>query len=106
MKKIEAIIQQPKLNEVQYALADIGIEEMTVCEVKDYGRQNRHKETYRSTEYTVNHLPMIKIDLVVPDQTLEQAVKIIIRSAKTAGSRGDGKVLISDVSEAQCVVSI
>jgi len=105
MKKIEAIIQLPKLNEVQCALADIGIEEMTVCEVKDFGRQNRHKETYRSKEYTVNFLPMIRIDLVVPDQNLEPAVKIIRQSVK-AGSRGDGNVLISDVAEAACSLSL
>jgi len=105
MKKIEAIIQLSKLNEVQDALEDIGIDEMTVCEVRGFGRQNRHTETYRSKEYTVNFLPMIKIDMVVADQNVEQAVKVIIQSAKT-GSGGDGKVLISDVKEAAYALTI
>lgn len=105
MKKIEAIIQLSKLNEVQDALADIGIDTMTVCEVKGFGRQNRHKETYRAKEYMINFLPMIKIDLVVEDQILEQAVEVLIQSAK-AGSAGDGKILISDVKEAAFALAV
>jgi nitrogen regulatory protein P-II 1 len=105
MKKIEAVIHLSKLNEVQDALADIGIDVMTVCEVRGFGRQNRHKETYRCKEYTINFLPMIKIDLVVADPTVEQAVKVLIQLAKT-GSSGDGKVLISDVKEAAYALAI
>lgn len=105
MKKIEAIIQLSKLNEVQDALEGIGIDAMTVCEVKGFGRQNRHKETYRSKEYTINFLPMIKIDLVVADETLEQVVKVVVQSAKT-GSSGDGKILVSDVKEAAYAMAI
>jgi len=105
MKKIEAIIQLSKLNEVQDALAEIGIDVMTVCEVKGFGRQNRHKETYRSKEYTIHFLPMIKIDFVVADQNLEQVVKVVTQSAKT-GSGGDGKILISDVKEAVYALAI
>jgi len=105
MKKIEAIIQLSKLNEVQDALEDIGIDDMTVCEVKGFGRQNRHKETYRSQEYTVNFLPMIKLDLVVADEILEQAVKVVAQAAKP-GASGEGKVLISEVKEALCALAI
>jgi len=99
MKKIEAIIQLSKLNEVQDALAEIGIDAMTVCEVKGFSRQHRHKETYRSQEHTLNFLPMIKIDLVVADEIVEPAVKIFIQSAKT-GPSGEGKILVSEVQEA------
>ena len=99
MKKVEATIQFAKLNEIQDALAEIGIDGMTVCEVRGFGRQNRHKETYRCKEYTINFLPMVKIDLVVADECLEQVAKAIIQTAKT-GSSG-GKVLISDVKKLQ-----
>ena len=105
MKKIEAIIKLSKLDEVQDALGEIGIDRMTVCEVKGFGRQNRHNETYRGSEYTVDFLPKIKIDLVVADQYAERAVKVIIQSAKT-GKIGDDKVLISDVEEAGCALAI
>src|ERR1017187_6468871 len=99
MKKIEAIIRPFKLEEVQDALGEIGIDGMTVCEVKGFGRQNRHTETYRGSEYTVDFLPKIKIDLVVEDQNAEQAVNAIIQSTRT-DKNGDGKVFISDVGEA------
>jgi nitrogen regulatory protein P-II 1 len=99
MKKVEAVIQLSKLNEVQDALEDIGIDGMTAYEVKGFGRQNRHQETYRGKEHTVNFLPMIKIDFVVADEKVEAAVKVIIQAAKT-GSGGAGKVLVSDVTEA------
>ncbi|MGO9585424.1 MAG: P-II family nitrogen regulator [Limisphaerales bacterium] len=105
MKKIEAIIQLSKLEEVQDALGEIGIDGMTVCEVKGFGRQNRHIEAYRGSEYTVGFLPKIKIDLVVVDQSVEQAVTAIIKSSKT-GKLGDDKVLISDVKEAGCALAI
>src|ERR1039458_6344010 len=99
MKKIEAIIQRSKLEEVQVALGQIGIEGMTVCEVKGFGRQNRHTETYRGSEYTVDFMPKIKIDLVVADQNAEQAVNVIIKSTRT-DKNSDGKVFISDIGEA------
>jgi len=98
MKKIEAIIKPFKLDEVQDALGEIGINGMTVCEVRGFGRQKGHTETYRGGEYTEVFLPKIKIDLIVVDQNVERAVNAIIRSAKT-GKIGDGKVFISDVEE-------
>jgi len=105
MKKIEAIIQLSKLNEVQDALENIGIDGMTACEVRGFSRQNKHKETYRSKEYAVGFLPMARIDFVVAEQIVEQAVKVIIQAAKT-GSMGDGKVFISDVKEAAYALAV
>ena len=105
MKKIEAIIQRSKLDEVQDALGEIGIDGMTVCEVKGFGRQNRHTETYRSGEFTLDFLPKLRIDLVVGDQNAERVVNAIIKSAGT-GKKGDDKVLISDVKEAGCALAI
>ena len=105
MKKIEAIIQRSKLDEVQDALGEIGIDGMTVCEVKGFGRQNRHTETYRSGEYILDFLPKLRIDLVVGDQNAESAVNAIIKSAGT-GKMGEDKVLISDVKEAGCAMAI
>jgi nitrogen regulatory protein P-II 1 len=99
MKKIEAIIKPFKLDEVQDALGEIGINGMTVCEVRGFGRQKGHTETYRGNEYTKVFLPKLKIDLVVVDQNVERAVNAIIKSAKT-GKIGDGKVFVSDVEEA------
>ena len=105
MKKIEAIIQRSKLDEVQDALGEIGIDGMTVCEVRGFGRQYRHTETYRSGEYTLDFLPKLRIDLVVGDLNAERAVNAIIKSART-GKMGDDTVLISDVKEAGCVLAI
>jgi nitrogen regulatory protein PII len=105
MKKIEATIQLSKLNEVQAALEDIGIDELTAYEVRGFDRRNRHKETYRSQEYTINFLPMIKIDLVVVEENVKQALNVIIQAAKT-GSRSEHKVLISDVKEAACELAV
>ena len=105
MKKIEAIIKPFKLEEVQDALEEIGIDGMTVCEVKGFGRQNRHMETYRGGEYTLDFLPKLKIDLVVGDQNVERAVNAIIQSAGT-GKIGHDKVLISEVKEAGCALAI
>jgi nitrogen regulatory protein PII len=99
MKKIEAIIKPFKLEEVKDALGDIGIEGMTVTEVKGFGRQKGHTEIYRGSEYTVDFLPKIKMEIVVDDALLEQAVAAIVKSAKT-GKIGDGKVFISPVEEA------
>mgnify|MGYP006304440791 FL=1 len=99
MKKIEAIIKPFKLEEVKEALADLGIEGMTVSEVKGFGRQKGHTEIYRGSEYTVDFLPKIKIEVVVTDSALESALGAIVKSAKT-GKIGDGKVFVSPVEEA------
>lgn len=99
MKKIEAIIKPFKLEEVKDALGEIGIEGMTVSEVKGFGRQKGHTEIYRGSEYTVDFLPKIKIELVIGDELLESAVAAIVKSAKT-GKIGDGKVFVSPVEEA------
>jgi nitrogen regulatory protein PII len=99
MKKIEAIIKPFKLEEVKESLADLGIEGMTVSEVKGFGRQKGHTEIYRGSEYTVDFLPKIKIEVVVPDTLLESALAAIVKSAKT-GKIGDGKVFVSPVDEA------
>jgi nitrogen regulatory protein P-II 1 len=105
MKKIEAIIPLSKLDEVQDALEAIGIEGMTVCEVKGFGRQNRHTEICRGGEYTLDFLPKLKIDLVVGNQNAERAVNAIVKSAGT-GKTGDDKILISEVEEARCALAI
>jgi nitrogen regulatory protein PII len=99
MKKIEAIIKPFKLNEVKTALNDIGIQGMTVTEVKGFGRQKGHTEIYRGSEYTVDFLPKIKIESVLPDNLAAQAVQAIIKAAKT-GKIGDGKVFISTIDDA------
>lgn len=99
MKKIEAIIKPFKLEEVKDALAEIGIEGMTVTEVKGFGRQKGHTEIYRGSEYTVDFLPKIKIEVVVSDAVLESATGAIVKAAKT-GKIGDGKVFISAINEA------
>ena len=99
MKKIEAIIKPFKLEEVKDALAEVGIEGMTVSEVKGFGRQKGHTEIYRGSEYTVDFLPKIKLEIVVGDGQLDSAVAAIVKAAKT-GKIGDGKVFVSDVEEA------
>jgi nitrogen regulatory protein P-II 1 len=99
MKKIEAVIKPFKLEEVKDALADIGVEGMTVSEVKGFGRQKGHTEIYRGSEYTVDFLPKIKIEVVIIDSLVEQAVSAIVKAAKT-GKIGDGKVFVSPVEEA------
>ena len=99
MKKIEAIIKPFKLEEVKDALADLGIEGMTVSEVKGFGRRKGHTEIYRGSEYTVDFLPKIKIEVVLADSLLESAVAAIVKAAKT-GKIGDGKVFVSPVEEA------
>jgi len=99
MKKIEAIIKPFKLEEVKDALGEAGIEGMTVTEVKGFGRQKGHTEIYRGSEYTVDFLPKIKLELVLPDGTVEAAVAAIVKAAKT-GKIGDGKVFVSPVDEA------
>jgi nitrogen regulatory protein PII len=99
MKKIEAIIKPFKLEEVKDALSELGIEGMTVSEVKGFGRQKGHTEIYRGSEYTVDFLPKIKIELVVADAQKDAAVGAIVKSAKT-GKIGDGKVFVSTVEDA------
>jgi nitrogen regulatory protein P-II 1 len=98
MKKIEAIIKPFKLNEVKSALNEIGIQGMTVSEVKGFGRQKGHTEIYRGSEYTVDFLPKIKIETVLPDALVQQAVQAIIKAAKT-GKIGDGKVFVSTIDD-------
>ena len=99
MKKIEAIIKPFKLEEVKDALADLGIEGMTVSEVKGFGRQKGHTEIYRGSEYTVDFLPKIKIEVVLADSLVESATAAILKAAKT-GKIGDGKIFIAPVEEA------
>ena len=99
MKKIEAIIKPFKLNEVKAALNEIGIQGMTVSEVKGFGRQKGHTEIYRGSEYTVDFLPKIKIETVLPDALVQPAVQAIIKAAKT-GKIGDGKVFVSTIDDA------
>ena len=99
MKKIEAIIKPFKLNEVKTALNEIGIQGMTVTEVKGFGRQKGHTEIYRGSEYTVDFLPKIKIESVLPDNLAAQAVQAIIKAAKT-GKIGDGKVFVWTIDDA------
>ncbi len=99
MKKIEAIIKPFKLEEVKDALGEIGIEGMTVSEVKGFGRQKGHTEIYRGSEYTVDFLPKIKLEVVLSDDHLDEAVAAIVKAAKT-GKIGDGKVFISQIEEA------
>ena len=99
MKRIEAIIKPFKLEDVKEALAAIGIEGMTVSEVKGFGRQKGHTEIYRGSEYTVDFLPKVKIEIVLADALATSAVEAIVKSAKT-GKIGDGKVFISNVENA------
>jgi nitrogen regulatory protein P-II 1 len=99
MKKIEAIIKPFKLEEVKDALSELSIEGMTVSEVKGFGRQKGHTEIYRGSEYTVDFLPKIKIEIVVTDNQVEAAIGAIVKSAKT-GKIGDGKVFVANVEQA------
>src|ERR1700678_2132978 len=99
MKKIEAIIKPFKLEEVKDALAEIGVEGMTVTEVKGFGRQKGHTEIYRGSEYTVDFLPKVKIEIAVADDMAGKAVEAIVKSAKT-GKIGDGKVFVIPLEEA------
>ena len=96
MKKIDAIIKPFKLEDVKEALAGIGVEGMTVSEVKGFGRQKGHTEIYRGSEYIVDFLPKIKIEIVVTDSLVASAVDAIVKAAKT-GKIGDGKVFVSSI---------
>jgi nitrogen regulatory protein PII len=99
MKKIEAIIKPFKLEDVKEALAGIGVEGMTVSEVKGFGRQKGHTEIYRGSEYTVDFLPKLKLEVVLADANVQAAVDAIVKAAKT-GKIGDGKVFVSSIENA------
>lgn len=99
MKKIEAIIKPFKLDDVKSALSELGVEGMTVSEVKGFGRQKGHTEIYRGSEYTVDFLPKIKIEVVLPDDLVPGAVNVITKAAQT-GKIGDGKVFVSPIEDA------
>ena len=96
MKKLEAIIKPFKLEEVKEALAELGIEGMTVTEVKGFGRQKGHTEIYRGSEYTVDFLPKVKVEVVMADDMVERAVNVVVAAAKT-GKIGDGKIFVSAI---------
>ncbi|MBV7314174.1 nitrogen regulatory protein P-II [Shewanella sp. NIFS-20-20] len=96
MKKVEAVIKPFKLDDVREALAEIGITGMTVSEVKGFGRQKGHTELYRGAEYMVDFLPKVKIELVIQDDMLEQALDVIVDTART-GKIGDGKIFVTEV---------
>jgi len=99
MKKIEAIIKPYKLDDVKEALSALGVQGMTVSEVKGFGRQKGHTEIYRGSEYTVDFLPKIKIELILPDGMIAQSIEAIVKAART-GKIGDGKVFVSPIENA------
>lgn len=99
MKKIEAIVRHYKLEEVKDALTDVGVNGMTVSEIRGFGRQKGHKEHYRGAEYTVEFLPKVKIEVAVSDEDKQKVVDAILESART-GQIGDGKIFVSDLNEA------
>ena len=99
MKKVEAIIRPHKLDAVHHALQEAGFSGLTVIEVKGYGRQKGHTEIYRGSEYKIEFVPKVKLELVCPDNKVEQANSIIINTART-GEVGDGKIFISSIEEA------
>ncbi|QFU21792.1 P-II family nitrogen regulator [Shewanella eurypsychrophilus] len=96
MKKVEAIIKPFKLDDVRESLAEIGITGMTVLEVKGFGRQKGHTELYRGAEYMVDFLPKVKIELVIQDELLDQAIEVIVDTART-GKIGDGKIFVTEI---------
>jgi nitrogen regulatory protein P-II 1 len=99
MKKIDAIIKPFKLEEVKEALASVGVQGLTVSEVKGFGRQKGHTEIYRGSEYTVDFLPKIKVEVVVTDALAKPSIEAIVRAART-GKIGDGKVFVSNIESA------
>lgn len=99
MKKIEAVIQPHKLDEVKEALKGIGVDGMTVSEVRGHGRQKGHKEVYRGQEYQVDLLPKVKVEIVVPGERLDQVTDCLATAART-GKIGDGKIFVYEVAEA------
>ena len=96
MKKVEAIIKPFKLDDVRQALSDIGITGMTATEVKGFGRQKGHTELYRGAEYVIDFLPKVKIEIVIGDELVDQAIEVVTNAART-GKIGDGKIFVSDV---------
>jgi len=98
MKKLECIIKPFKLEEVKGALAEIGIQGMTVTEVKGFGRQKGHTEIYRGTEYTVDFLPKIKLEIILKNDQVEAAIKAVLEAART-GKIGDGKIFVSSIDQ-------
>jgi len=98
MKKIEAIVRHHKVDEVKDALVAVGLQGMTVSEVRGFGRQRGHTETYRGTEYTVDFVPKVKIEVVAGDNLVDKAVSAIVGAAKT-GQVGDGKIFVSELKE-------
>ena len=98
MKKIEAVIKPFKLDEVREALSEVGITGLTVSEVKGFGRQKGHTELYRGAEYVVDFLPKIKVEIVVADETVEQAIEAVVKAAHT-GKIGDGKIFVTPVEQ-------
>jgi nitrogen regulatory protein PII len=99
MKKVEAIVKPFKLDEVKEALSTVGVNGMTVTEVKGFGRQKGHTEIFRGSEYTVDFLPKLKLEIVLDDEQTDQVVDVIVKAAKT-GKIGDGKVFVSSIDEA------
>ena len=99
MKKVEAIIQPHKLEDVREGLKNAGVDGMTITDVRGHGRQKGHKEIYRGQEYTVDLLPKVKVEMVVPDSRLEEVVKTLGDAART-GKLGDGKIFITSIDEA------
>ncbi len=99
MKKIEAIIKPFKLDDVRESLSDIGINGMTVTDVRGFGRQKGHTELYRGAEYTIDFLPKVKIEIVVPDEMVDKCIDTIVETAQT-GKIGDGKIFVYDVIRA------
>ncbi len=97
MKKIEAIVRHHKVDEVKEALVGVGLQGMTITEVRGFGRQRGHTETYRGTEYTVDFVPKVKLEIVVANGQVDKAVSAIVGAAKT-GQVGDGKIFVSDLS--------
>ena len=98
MKKIDAIVKPFKLDEVREALSEIGVSGLTVTEVKGFGRQKGHTELYRGAEYVVDFLPKVKIEIVVADNIVEQAIEAIVKAART-GKIGDGKIFVTSVEQ-------
>jgi nitrogen regulatory protein P-II 1 len=99
MKKIEAIVRHHKLEEVKDALSSAGVSGMTITEVRGFGRQKGHTEIYRGTEYTVDFVPKVKVEIVVDDAKLQTVINTIVKSAQT-GQVGDGKIFVSDLQDA------
>ncbi len=98
MKKIEAVVRHFKLEEVKDALMEVGVQGMTVTEVRGFGRQKGQKEHYRGAEYTVDFLPKVKMEVVVPDDQVKVVVETVVRTART-GQIGDGKIFVTDLDE-------